>query len=277
MTADIYLGYRDNDHREAPWAHFYNPTLAPFQPQVREALLAGGMAHECFLPPEDVSALEASGYQNIETGWARTPCGGVSLACLTHMPEVTPAMWDWWFAWHGDDPLKYKLWHPQAHVHVAWRDGREGEASYINRVSHIVEYLGSDLVRGAIGFLPPSALGFDEARLKERGEVIICARIGVPGTPLRGGWLLHQLRPVSGGAEMRSRMWMGGRHSAIGDDPGVLARAAGRAMRPLSKHLLPNPAELLAHNAQEMAHLAGFLPALHAEFGSNRDSVGKTA
>ena len=38
-------------------------------------------------------------------------------------------------------------------------------------------------------------------------------------------------------------------------------------MRPIAKGLLPDPVELLAHNAQEMAHLAGFLPELYAEFG----------
>ncbi len=40
-----------------------------------------------------------------------------------------------------------------------------------------------------------------------------------------------------------------------------------RMLRPLAKGILPDPVALLAHNAQEMAHLAGFLPELYAEFG----------
>ena len=77
-------------------------------------------------------------------------------------------------------------------------------------------------------------MGLDEARLAKQGEVAICARITVPGTPLKGGWLLHQLRPVDGGSEMRSRMWLGGENSALGDNPGLLARGLARAIRPLA-------------------------------------------
>jgi hypothetical protein len=66
---------------------------------------------------------------------------------------------------------------------------------------------------------------------------------------------------------MRSRFWMGGRH--IGGRNlfgGVAASVARRVLR-----LTESDARaLLVHCAEEMPHLAGFLPALHAEF-SGRD------
>ena len=111
-------------------------------------------------------------------------------------------------------------------------------------------------------------MGFNPDRLAAQGEVVICARVGVPGTALKGGWLLHQLRPVAGGSEMRSRMWMGGENTALGDNPGAIRRGLARAIRPVASKLLPAPADLLVHNAQEMAHLAGFLPQLFDEFGA---------
>jgi hypothetical protein len=175
-------------------------------------------------------------------------------------------MWDWWFGWHGCEAQRYKLWHPKAHVEARWADGGSQEA-YIGRTSMITEYLGSGLRQAAISFVRPSAMGFDESRLAAQGEVVICARIGIPRTPLKGGWLLHQLRPVDGGSEMRSRMWLGGENAAMGDSANAISRGLMWVLRPITKLLLPNPAELLVHNAQEMAHLAGFLPELYAAFG----------
>jgi hypothetical protein len=60
---------------------------------------------------------------------------------------------------------------------------------------------------------------------------------------------------------------MGGPHIAVRKAPGV----ASRAVRPIAARVLGNPEtcarNLLVHCAQEMNHLAGFLPELHAAFG----------
>jgi DAPG hydrolase PhiG domain len=68
---------------------------------------------------------------------------------------------------------------------------------------------------------------------------------------------------------MRSRFWMGGAHCAIRTRyaPGV----AARAVRPIASRVLGAPEsaarDLLVHCAQEMNHLARFLPELSREFG----------
>jgi hypothetical protein len=67
---------------------------------------------------------------------------------------------------------------------------------------------------------------------------------------------------------MRSRMWMGGQNTALGDNPGVIGRTLARTMQPVAGKLLPSSADLLVHNAQEMAHLASFLPQLFEKFGA---------
>lgn len=262
----LTLGYSQRDLDHSPYAKFYNPDIEPVQPQVAEALMVGGQAHELFPPVSEAGTMVEPGYWPVETGYTHAPDGSIRVFCLTEMARVEPHMWDWWFGWHGCEAERYKLWHPKAHLEAKWADGRRDEA-YIGRTSLITEYLGSQRVKGGISFVPPSSMGLDEERLAEQGEVAICARITVPGTPLKGGWLLHQLRPVDGGSEMRSRMWLGGENSALGDNPGMLARGLARAIRPLASGLLPDPIELLAHNAQEMAHLAGFLPELYAAFG----------
>lgn len=67
---------------------------------------------------------------------------------------------------------------------------------------------------------------------------------------------------------MRSRFWMGGPHIAVRRVPG----AASKALRPIASRIPGNPEtngrNLLLHFAQEMNHLAGFLPDLYEAFGN---------
>lgn len=261
------LGYSPDELTHSPYASFFNPQLAPLQPQVAEALLIGPQAQELFAPASAAASMAEPGYWPVETGYTCPTDGSIRVFCLTEMPGVTPMMWDWWFGWHGCEAQRYKLWHPKAHIDARWADGRNDE-NYIGRTSLITEYLGPSVLKGAIGFVPPAVMGFNQDRLAAQGEVVICARVGVPETALKGGWLLHQLRPVAGGSEMRSRMWMGGENTALGDNPGAIRRGLARAIRPVASKLLPAPADLLVHNAQEMTHLAGFLPQLFDEFGA---------
>jgi hypothetical protein len=81
------------------------------------------------------------------------------------------------------------------------------------------------------------------------------------------GWFIHHIRSTVDGAEMRSRFWMGGPHIAVRNAPGV----ASRAVRPIASRVLgaseATARNLLVHCAQEMNHLAGFLPELYDAFG----------
>ena len=261
-----HLGYNERELNDSPYAAFYRPDIGPFQEHVAEALLIGGQAPELLPPATEAAQMLEPGYGPVETGYTRATDRSIRVFCLTRMPRVSPQMWDWWFGWHGCEAQRYKLWHPKAHVAARWSDGLVDER-YVGRTSLITEYIGSKLANAGIRFVAPSAIGLDEQRLAAQGEVAICARVCIPGTPVEGGWLLHQLRPVEGGSEMRSRMWLGGENATMGDNPGGMSRTVMRLLRPLTQLLLPDPAELLTHNAQEMAHLAGFLPELYAAFG----------
>jgi hypothetical protein len=63
---------------------------------------------------------------------------------------------------------------------------------------------------------------------------------------------------------MRSRFWMGGRYVALRSGKSF----ADKALRLFVARQLPDPRDLLVHCAQEMIHLAGFLPALYERFGN---------
>ena len=244
-----YLGYRDHD-ADTAFGRYFNPEMADLPRHVVRAIEHGPQAAPV-LPDFDERLTEA-GYQQTENGYGSVQHGGYTVAVRTDMPGVTPAMWDWWFGWHGCDPRRYKLWHPRAHVSALWRDGRD-DLGYIGRTSMVQEYLGSAFASVAIQFVEPTTLG--------HSGVAITARLGSADIPVDIGWLVHQVRPTPDGAEMRSRFWMGGRHVSLRSGKSL----ADRALKVVAERQLPDARDLMVHCAQEMNHLAGFLPELYSE------------
>ena len=265
--AGRYLGYRTADQAQR-YARFFNPELAPLAPHACAALDRGAVP-DLLLPRFEDAAENLFGAAPVlEDGFVMTADGGMRVSVRTDMPGVTPAMIDWWFGWHGDAAAKYKLWHPQAHIHAQWLGtppmGAQGRSLYIGQTSIVDEYIGSDLVRGAIAFVPPASLGFTDKRLDDdRQATIVCARIALAEAPIHIGYLAHHVRAVPGGSEMRSRFWMGGCHVAGRNLIGSVAAAIAKRVLSLTES---DARALLVHCAQEMPHLPRFLPALHAEF-----------
>jgi hypothetical protein len=275
----IHLGYTAAEAAESVYARYFRPTMTPLPEHVREAVATGGIAEELMPGLEHAPRLQEAGDWEIETGLTLCRDGEARIFVRTPMPGVTPAMWDWWFAWHGSEDQRYKLWHPRAHVSASWRDGRGELDHYVGRTSRVVEYIGATLLTGDIRFVAPQVLGIDETAIRRDGETAICARIGHGTAPADIGWLVHHVRPVPGGAEMRSRFWIGGRHVALRGVGPKLGRLAGRVVRGFQRATIRQASDLLVHCAQEMNHLAAILPELHAEFAGSgaRHEAGREA
>lgn len=264
---NLYLGYSAAELSASPYARFFNLHMGKLPEDVCEAVFTGPVAWELMPVIQCAPDLLNEGYWPIENGYSIGPDASARLAVLTHMPGVTPAMWDWWFAWHGSEAQRYKLWHPGAHVHVGWADGRSDLRHYVGRVSNVVEYIGSERLRLKIGFVAPASIGLDERKLAGRGEVAICARAAIAGLPLETGWLIHHVRPVVGGSEMRSRFWLGGENLRINGVHRTLGKPLERIAATLNRQKMAAQApDLLVHCAQEMNHLAAILPELYATF-----------
>ncbi|MDX2284129.1 MAG: FAD-binding protein [Bacteroidia bacterium] len=265
MSASSQLGYLPGDFA-APHAAYYDETIAALRAETLAALAASPFPAGA-LPPFGAAAyLEAPGYTSLETGYTREAGGGIHVAVLTPMPGVTPRMWDWWFGWHGSSSSRYKLWHPQAHLSARWEDGQD-HPGYVGRTSLIEEYIGDQAFSAAIQFRHPEACGFSFAAAGDPGEAVyICARLGHPSLPVDFGWLVHQVRRTAQGAEMRSRFWMGGPYIQVRQE-GLLAGAVSALLQRLPVMAPGFGADMLRHCAEEMTHLAAFLPALYAEFG----------
>ncbi len=259
-----YIGYRAED-RATPYAKFYNETIAALPPHVVQALEKPPLPLGALPPLEQAPELLKTGYAEVETGFTTEPDGSLRVAVLTTMPNVTPEMWDWWFGWHGSHDNRYKLWHPQMHQSAEWKDGRDDLMGYVGRTSMIEEYIGKRMEKANIRFVSPSELGFDPQKLEDKKQVVfICARLGYTHLPLEVGWLVHQIRAVEGGAEMRSRFWLGGPHIQL-RIKGIPAQWASKLLQKAHHLSAQQGKDILIHCAEEMRHLAAFLPQLYAE------------
>ncbi|MEU6559743.1 DAPG hydrolase family protein [Nocardia nova] len=264
-----YPGYSDAD-RARPYAHYMAEHTAPPQPAVAAAY-AGAPVPAAQIPafPDLVRDLAPTGYSPIETGYGRMDSGVVWVAAHTRMPRVDAAMWDWWFGWHLVESARYKLWHPDAHMYAEVAADRLGDpvpdrARYIGNISYVDEYIGPKLQQLAIAFQDPAAHGFDVPE----GHTVVFGRVGSSVAPVDLGWLAHQVRPVPGGCEMRSRFYLRlyGTHTP---DPVHTARAVTRGAAADPGDLLPGldlARDLMLHCGQEMNHLSRFLPELYHEF-----------
>ena len=264
--AGRHLGWSDTDLRTKPYAAFWRPQMAPIGEHARLALDEGPLAEPLLAPLARASEMFAG--DGVENGFALTSDGGMRIAIRTEMPGVTPAMIDWWFGWHSDSPERYKLWHPNAHVHATWRKappaGARARDRYIGHTSIVDEFIGSGLLRLAISFVAPDELALTDASLRDDAKATaICAHSTLAGFPIKAGYLVHLVQATSGGSVMRSRFWIGGVNvSPLHPLAAPIAAMARRELRSTES----DARALLVHCAQEMAHLATFLPALYGAF-----------
>jgi DAPG hydrolase PhiG domain len=264
-----YLGMRSSDLADKGYARFWNPRVSPLAIEVCQAIAQGPVAELLLAPLSEAARVFESGESTLDNGFCLAADGSLRVATLTQMPRVSPSMIDWWFGWHSDEPQRYKLWHPQAHVFAEWRSrvrsGATGRERYVGRTSCVDEYIGHQLGSYAIQFVAPESLGLNPRLLADPGAATaVCARVGFARIPLDFGWLIHYVVGIEGGSAMRSRFWVGGPHTALRVG-GFLGAAASRIVRRFAAPSSANACALLAHCSQEMSHLATFLPQIYQE------------
>ena len=267
-----HLGILRTELRGRPYERFFRWELSPLPEHVEQALRRGAFAAEDVLSRANVNRLLETGYLPLETGYAHLPDGTGHVAVLTHFPDATGEMIDWWFGWHGIETERYKLWHPQAHLFSQARfdrtrtSGLSDRQKYVGNTSYVDEYVGPSIFRLAITFQEPRDFGFAEDRFRDAGVgTAVCARVGFSDRPVDTGYLVHLIRETSQGCEMRSRFWLGEPHVRILPDRNPIDRLLGTRLA--RRMMMPDRLcrDLLIHCAEEMNHLASFLPALFAQ------------
>jgi len=240
----------------SPLYKYYERDIAPVPKDVGERIMCMDWAEEGGLPIAEMNRLFDDGYLPGEFGLYALPDGGKMVANLTDMPGVTPEMFDWWFAWHGLDPMRYIIWDKDDHHYCQTQNVEQAlDASlsmkerYWNTTHEIREGLldGDDPMPVRLTFVPPEMVGFDAEKLKSFKGTIVCT----PGPAV----MVHFIRPTATGSELRTRFWMAYQKTENGMQPlpGFPSNVMmGRA--------------LLYHNVKEFSNLAKILPELYREY-----------
>lgn len=244
--------------------------LAPADPIVLEAIERGPIDPGAALPLSQLDRLLDPAPLPAQTGWCTMPDGVRYVAVQTAMPGLSAEMVEWWFDWHPRDPLRYRVWHPAAHISNAIEEpARRGAKPHWGAVHHPVEDVGTGVVYARIAFVSPSELGFSTDALADPAVgTIVCGFVGDDRLRLRHSAMAHVFLAEPAGLTLRSHFWLGaairpylpGRLGDLGE--AALNRRALRA-RALPRGLAPG---LARHCAEEYANLAALLPDLHRRF-----------
>ena len=250
----------EEERNSALYKYFIRDMVAPDPKRYEE--VQEPMDPLSALAPADMNKLFDDGYLPGEIGYCRLPDGTGTLANLTKMPGVTPEMFDWWFAWHGIEPMRYKIWNHDEHYYCKTQNMDKAlnkslslKERYWDTTHDVEEDVGMGKEHLLINFRNPADIGFDPEKLKDFKGTIVCA-----GNEFSPTIMSHFVRPVPGGSELRTRFWMG---YCVKDGKPQKAIPDG-----VEFPLEPVKA-LLMHNIKEFTNLAAILPEVYAEFSKD--------
>ena len=177
-------------------------------------------------------------------------------------------MFDWWFAWHPIERLRYAIWDNEDHYDVYVDDPSHTrdmsltmQERHWDSIHNIWEDIGTgqvDLLR--IHFRRPRDMGYDESKIgTDACNALVCANVTVVGSgemPDVPVVMTHFLRPCEGGSELRSFFWFGWQ---------IIDGKAVKSIPDGVKVPAKGPVCLLNHNVKEFANLARILPSLYGE------------
>lgn len=273
-----YLNIKDraaltDEERAKPYSKYYYMKMERPDQSLFDKIETGPINPKDAMKIEDRNDLLNPGYFPEETGYCIMPDGTAYIAALTKMPGVTAEMFDWWFAWHPLEPLRYKIWNPDEHfavqVNKADRKRLTDQSIPIRErnwgcTHQIYEHIGelklppisedgAEQNMGGLKFISPEDYGFDMNRFKPPNvATAIC------------GPMCHFLREVDGEMELRSRFWTGYK---IVDRKAELDPSHPSMAAPNDEMRAFFAKQLAGHSIKEFTHLAKLLPQLYAEEG----------
>lgn len=243
----------------SPYYRFFLRETAPYKHRLCAEMDENWEPTAAFYP-EDINELFRCGALPLENGFCILKNGTVVVACRIPMPGVTPEMFDWWFAWHGLDPMRFKLWNHDDHYYCKSRDRDTNlnknlsmRQRWQNTIHDTEEDIGAGCERFTVHYREAADIGFDPELLKEFDGSIVCT--GDASTPVVS---CAFLRPTEDGSELRLRVWLG------------YSLGIRRAVKVLPEGV-KLPVELARrtymNNAKKFANLAALLPELYECFG----------
>ena len=163
---------------------------------------------------------------------------------------VTPTMLVWWFKhlegdmlYNGKQHNRYRVWHPNDHVAIAYAKRNEDGSVGVGSVIHLTEMLGAN----------PNYLIDVQSEIVKLDETGFAHRPRFHG--LRLAKMDYSFEPAANGTRYRNSLTVG--------VPGP----AGRLLNPLIQRFVFDEQRgraWIKHNIEEVGNFEAFLPALYA-------------
>lgn len=206
---------------------------------------------------EDKNTLLQSADLRQEVGYRRFQNGDYLVSMNCPMPGITPEMISWWFWWHPQESIRYRIWFPGEHFSVSF--GKK-DAAYFRQntlpafqpnTQYPTERIGGIPMPLRIDFVGSEEFGFSEqAMLETDTPLIVCGHVSAFRGLIPHTEMAHIFQKTDDGLFMFSRFWIGK----------TLANPLLRKLI-LTESMAKGMAE---HCCLEYRNLAEILPALYA-------------
>ena len=252
------------EEKKQPYAHFFQvpyESMTPDNPLYPITIQPIDPAKA--LPFARRNLLLDPAYDADDMGYCVMPDGTGYVGMRMFYPNCTKEMFEWWFAWHGLENSRYKIWDPKSHygVHVSRESLRKRTDPTLNwkeRNWGTADYISAWTVKGVrttrIAFVSPTEFGFDPALMEKYQASAVCCYSSYPDELLPLGPSTRVLHEVPGGLKVSLYFWYGF-HSVDGVD-----------IKPVDYRCPMSIPELqVVHCAEEYRHLGKILPDVYAE------------
>lgn len=251
---------------------FYKP-MAPVDPKLTEIMQQSPIEASRATSIQNRNDILKPGYLEVENGYCRMPDGSGFVATKVEMPGVTPEMVDWWFAWHGLQDIRYKVWCPTQHygIHVKKENLKQRlhpDLNYKERNWGTTDVATEDVGGGPqemyLSFFAPAAYGYDPELIKN-ADAIISANVTDPKTGLGLITFSHVIRAIPGGIEYRSHYWQGYQINERGEAVSASIPPGGFPIEMMKSCAF--------HSLDEYHNLAEILPGLYEKYKDVPDKL----
>lgn len=224
---------------------------------------------------KDMNKLFEPGYLPGELGIFKLPEGGAVVCNLTPMPNCTGEMAEWWFGWHGADPLRYAIWDPCDHFSVQLSDDdikkvTDPSIPVALKSQGVSHHVTESLIPGTpaseiiLNFTDPKLFNMPIDKIHtDACSYVLCANVEIvtpPEVPNMPVVCVHHFRNTEYGCELRSRFWIGYQ----------IINGEGKCLLPPGMEIPEKiMVALLQHNFFEYVNLAELLPSIYAEEKDN--------
>ena len=151
-----------------------------------------------------------------EVGFSRFDNGNYLVSMTCPMPGITPEMIRWWFWWHAQESIRYKVWFPGEHFGISYaRKDRayfseERLPTFQPNTHYPVERIGKLILPLKIEFVSPEAFGFSPDLMQQNGiPLIICGHVGAMYGLVPHTEMAHIFKQTKDGLLLISRFWLG--------------------------------------------------------------------